>query len=71
MFSRLKQVIINLVNNAILYTPAKGYIKISLFEYEKTVKIHVKDSGIGIKREEIPRIFLYLSAERLRHYRWE
>ncbi|MEH7114643.1 ATP-binding protein [Neobacillus niacini] len=54
---RLKQVIINLVNNAILYTPAKGYIKISLFEYEKTVKIHVKDSGIGIKREEIPRIF--------------
>lgn len=54
---RLKQVFINLITNAILYTPARGYVKISLFDYEKTVKIHVKDSGVGIKKEEIPRIF--------------
>lgn len=54
---RLKQVLINLISNAILYTPPKGYVKVSLFDHEKTVKIHVKDSGVGIKNEEIPRIF--------------
>ena len=54
---RLKQVFINLISNAILYTPPKGYVKVSLFDHEKTVKIHVKDSGVGIKQEEIPRIF--------------
>jgi two-component system, OmpR family, phosphate regulon sensor histidine kinase PhoR len=54
---RLKQVFINLISNAILYTPPRGYVIVSLFEYEKTVKIHVKDSGVGIKQEEIPRIF--------------
>jgi two-component system, OmpR family, phosphate regulon sensor histidine kinase PhoR len=54
---RLKQVLINLISNAILYTPSGGNVKISLLEHEKTVKIHVKDSGVGIKTEEIPRIF--------------
>ncbi|MEH7254956.1 ATP-binding protein, partial [Neobacillus niacini] len=54
---RLKQVLINLISNAILYTPTKGYVKVSLFDHERTVKIHVKDSGVGIKKEEIPRIF--------------
>lgn len=54
---RLKQVFINLISNAILYTPPRGYVLVSLFDYEKTVKIHVKDSGVGIKQEEIPRIF--------------
>lgn len=54
---RLKQVFINLISNAILYTPPGGYVFVSLFEFERTVKIHVKDSGVGIKQEEIPRIF--------------
>jgi two-component system, OmpR family, phosphate regulon sensor histidine kinase PhoR len=54
---RLKQVFINLISNAILYTPPKGFVKVSLFNHEKSVKIHVKDSGVGIKQEEIPRIF--------------
>jgi two-component system phosphate regulon sensor histidine kinase PhoR len=54
---RLKQVFINLISNAILYTPPRGYVIVSLFDYDKTVKIHVKDTGVGIKKEEIPRIF--------------
>jgi two-component system, OmpR family, phosphate regulon sensor histidine kinase PhoR len=54
---RLKQVFINLISNAILYTPPRGRVRVSLFDHEKTVKIHVKDSGVGIKAEEIPRIF--------------
>ncbi|MEH7276828.1 two-component system histidine kinase PnpS [Neobacillus vireti] len=56
-YDRLKQVFINLISNAILYTQPNGNVKISLFDHEKTVKIHVKDSGVGIKKEEIPRIF--------------
>jgi two-component system, OmpR family, phosphate regulon sensor histidine kinase PhoR len=54
---RLKQVLINIISNAILYTPPRGSVKVLLFEYEKTVKIHVKDTGVGIEQEEIPRIF--------------
>ncbi|WP_342432552.1 ATP-binding protein [Neobacillus sp. FSL H8-0543] len=56
-FDRLKQVFINLIGNAILYTPPKGQVKVSLFDHEKYARIHVTDSGVGIKKEEIPRIF--------------
>ena len=51
-YDRLKQVLINLISNAILYTPTKGYVRVSLIDHGKTVKIHVKDSGVGIKTEE-------------------
>jgi two-component system, OmpR family, phosphate regulon sensor histidine kinase PhoR len=54
---RLKQVLINIISNAILYTPPRGLVRVSLFDHEKTVKINVKDTGVGIKQEEIPRIF--------------
>lgn len=54
---RLKQVFINLISNAILYTPPSGQVKVSLFEFDKTIRIHVRDSGVGIEKEEIPRIF--------------
>ncbi|TDL77453.1 HAMP domain-containing histidine kinase [Rhodococcus qingshengii] len=54
---RLKQVFINIITNAILYTPPNGYVKVSLYDYEKTVKVNIKDTGVGIKQEEIPRIF--------------
>lgn len=40
-----------------MYTPPNGHVIVSLFDYERKVKIHVKDSGVGIKQEEIPRIF--------------
>ncbi|WP_052353811.1 two-component system histidine kinase PnpS [Neobacillus jeddahensis] len=54
---RLKQVFINLIGNAITYTPAEGDIKIILLDYEENVRIHVKDTGVGINKEDIPRIF--------------
>jgi len=54
---RLKQVFINLIGNAINYTPVEGDVKIILLECEENVRIHVKDSGVGIIEEEIPRIF--------------
>lgn len=55
--SRLKQIFINLINNAILYTPAGGKVSVQMLETERDVYIKVSDTGIGIREEEIPRIF--------------
>lgn len=54
---RLKQIFINLISNGITYTPAGGTIRISTKEESDRVKISVQDTGIGISKEEIPRIF--------------
>jgi two-component system, OmpR family, phosphate regulon sensor histidine kinase PhoR len=54
---RIKQVLINLVSNAITYSPNRGKISISLQDENDMVSIEVKDSGIGIEKNEIPRIF--------------
>lgn len=55
--NRIKQVFINLIGNAITYTPEGGQITISVQELQDKALIMVKDTGIGIEKEEIPRIF--------------
>lgn len=54
---RLKQVFINLLTNAISYTPAEGSVKVEVRERTNKIRIKVIDSGIGIEKKEIPRIF--------------
>jgi two-component system, OmpR family, phosphate regulon sensor histidine kinase PhoR len=54
---RLKQVFINLIINAINYTPKEGSVTVSLLEHDDIVRVHIKDTGVGIDRQEIPRIF--------------
>ncbi|WP_226673321.1 two-component system histidine kinase PnpS [Rossellomorea aquimaris] len=54
---RLKQVFINLISNAIVYTPKGGDVWITLEEDQDKVYIRVKDNGMGISPEELPRIF--------------
>ena len=54
---RLKQVLVNLIDNAIKYTPDSGTIQIGLLLTENQVQFSVKDSGIGIPSEDLPRIF--------------
>lgn len=54
---RIKQVFINLINNAIAYTPVGGHIIVTIQDQANQVVIKVKDSGIGIEKAEIPRIF--------------
>jgi two-component system phosphate regulon sensor histidine kinase PhoR len=54
---RIKQVFINIINNAIMYTPNNGKITVETEETEECVKIKVTDTGIGIAKQEIPRIF--------------
>lgn len=53
---RLKQVYINLVSNAIKFTPDGGSIELSAVGYEDKIVTSVKDTGIGIKQDEIPKI---------------
>ncbi len=47
----------NMVDNAIKYTPGKGCIQMKVEQYSSFVKIDVIDQGIGIEKEEIPKIF--------------
>lgn len=56
---RLQEVIINLVQNAIQYTPTKGTIVVSCESdaVKEMVGIRVQDSGIGIPERDLPRIF--------------
>ncbi|MCQ6273435.1 PAS domain-containing protein [Bacillus sp. V3B] len=54
---RIKQVFINIISNAVSYTPQGGDICIRMEENSKNVVIHIKDTGMGIEKEEIPRIF--------------
>ncbi|MBI5344149.1 MAG: PAS domain-containing sensor histidine kinase [Deltaproteobacteria bacterium] len=54
---RLEQVIVNLLDNAIKYTSAGGSVGISARKADGVVRVDVADTGIGIPREEMPRIF--------------
>lgn len=54
---RLKQIFINLISNAINYTPANGKVKVMVSQNEKYAYVVVKDTGVGIEKNEIPRIF--------------
>jgi len=54
---KIREVVLNLLDNAIKYTPDGGTIEISTFYDEKGVTLTVKDNGIGIPKEDLPRIF--------------
>ncbi len=54
---RLKQLLANLVDNAIKYTPEHGTITLSLFKDLEWARLEVTDTGIGIAPEHLPHIF--------------
>lgn len=54
---RMKQVISNLVHNAARYTPEGGLIEVGIAVADTLVHISVKDSGIGIDAQMLPKIF--------------
>ncbi|WP_106496941.1 two-component system histidine kinase PnpS [Lentibacillus sp. Marseille-P4043] len=54
---RIKQVILNLLANAISYTSEHGKISFMISEGEEHIRISVADTGIGIPQDAIPRIF--------------
>jgi heavy metal sensor kinase len=55
--NRLRQVLVNLLDNAIKYTPRGGHVEISAQTHGDEVVITVKDTGAGIPAEETPRIW--------------
>jgi two-component system OmpR family sensor kinase len=54
---RLKQVLVNLVGNAIQYTPAGGRVTLSLEQSNGQARLTVSDTGPGIPSQDVPHIF--------------
>ena len=55
--TRLRQVLANLVDNAIKYTPSGGRVDIEAFHRGQQAVLIVRDNGIGIPSDEMPRIW--------------
>jgi two-component system CheB/CheR fusion protein len=55
--ARLQQVVDNLLHNAIKYTPDGARIGIELAVEDDALALHVRDSGIGLSAEMVPRVF--------------
>jgi PAS domain S-box-containing protein len=56
-FNRLQQIAVNLMTNAIKFTPAGGRVEVSLSSIESEVMLRVQDTGKGIAPEILPEIF--------------
>ena len=54
---KLDQILTNLVENALKFTPEGGHISLSAKTVREGVRIEVADTGIGIPREHLPHIF--------------
>ncbi|MCQ6526548.1 sensor histidine kinase [Bacillus mycoides] len=68
--SRIEQVVVNLLSNAIRYTPDGEKIHVSVIETEDTVKIKIENTGNPIPEESLEKIwdrFYRLDASRSRH----
>ncbi|MEN9870567.1 MAG: hypothetical protein RLZZ171_1555 [Cyanobacteriota bacterium] len=55
--NRLQQIVVNLLTNAIKFTPEQGRVTITLEQVAKQVQIQVRDTGRGISPEFLPNIF--------------
>ncbi len=55
--TRLYQVVMNLLDNALKYTPAGGKVTLFLDSTDRQVQFGVADTGIGISKEDLPKIF--------------
>lgn len=54
---KIRQVIMNFIDNAIYYSPAGGKVEVVLKQTENTIEFRVKDSGIGVPKAEQYRLF--------------
>ena len=55
--ARVEQVLVNLIHNAIKFTPSGGRISISAKAKDNDIMVSVADTGIGIPPDDLPRIF--------------
>ena len=56
-FTRIRQVLHNLVSNAIKYNIIGGKVKIEIIDHVKSIELRVEDTGSGIPQEDISKIF--------------
>jgi two-component system phosphate regulon sensor histidine kinase PhoR len=64
---RISQVVINLLHNAIKFTPPGGHIEVGAWTYENSVVFMVRDNGVGIAQKDLTRIFeRFYKADRAR-----
>jgi CheY-like chemotaxis protein len=62
--ARLEQVVMNLIANAIKYTPAGGSVEVELRRRGSHAFLEVRDTGIGLSPDVLPRVFdLFMQAE--------
>ena len=62
---RLEQVVVNLLANAAKYTPSGGQVRVSVERRGEDAVLGVRDSGVGIGPEMLPRVFdLFAQGER-------
>lgn len=53
----VQEVLVNLLNNAIKFTPFGGRVEVSTFSDGREVEVQVKDDGVGIEKENISKLF--------------
>ena len=54
--NRIRQVFINIIDNAIKYSDAGGKVNIQAFEKDGKIHVVVRDNGCGIKESDLPKI---------------
>jgi signal transduction histidine kinase len=54
---RLHRALVNLLDNALRYTPAGGHVTLRAETIGEMIRIHVVDTGAGIPAEDLPRVF--------------
>ena len=54
---RLKQLVLNLLDNSIKYTPPQGRVFVTLKNEAGTAVLSVEDTGVGIPEEDLPHVF--------------
>lgn len=57
---KIKHAILNILNNAILYT-VKGGVTVTVSEFSSFARIEIKDTGVGLEKEELAKIFMSFS----------
>ena len=64
---RISQVLINLIHNAVKFTPPGGKITVSAYQDREQIVFYVRDTGVGIAKKDLDRIFeRFYKADRAR-----
>jgi two-component system phosphate regulon sensor histidine kinase PhoR len=54
---RITEVLNNLINNGIKYNRKRGMVKVGFYDMEDHIMVEIADTGIGIEKKELPRVF--------------